>query len=85
MADLLICQVATHWVAINIKHIFGADVQICVKCFYIKCFLKIPLKKTNKIQNLAQKVTPNSDSDNDIMMMIALISDDSDGDKDNRQ
>ena len=48
-------------------------------------FFKDPVKKDNKIQNLAQKVTPNSDSDNDIMMMIALISDDSDGDKGNRQ
>ena len=48
-------------------------------------FFKDPAKKTNKIQNLAQKVTPNSDSDNDIMMMKALINDDSDGKEDNRQ
>ena len=44
MADLLICQVATHWVAINIKRIFDADVQICVKNLHW-VFFKDPAKK----------------------------------------
>ena len=45
MADLLICQVATHWVAINIKHIFDADVQIYVNVFTLGVF-KDPAKKS---------------------------------------
>ena len=88
MADLLICQVATHWVAINIKRIFDADVQIYVNVFTLGVF-KDPAKKTTKYKTWPRSwhllVTPNSDSDNDIMMMIALIRDDSDGDLDNRQ
>ena len=46
MADLLICQVATHWVAINIKRIFDADVQICVKNLHW-VFFKDPAHKKN--------------------------------------
>ena len=84
MADLLICQVATHWVAINIKHTFDVQVQICVNVFTLGVF-KDPAKKNNKIQKMAQKATPNSDRDNDIMMLKVLINDDSDGNEDNRQ
>ena len=34
---------------------------------------------------MAQKATPNSDRDNDIMMLKVLVNDDSDGNEDNRQ
>ena len=61
MADLLICQVATHWVAINIKRIFDADVQIYVNVFTLGVF-KDPAKKNNKIQNMAKKLTPASNT-----------------------
>ena len=59
------------------------------KMFLHWVFFKDHAKKPTKYKTWLRKwhllVTPNSDSDNDIMMMIALISDDSDGNKDNRQ